>query len=133
MSSREYCPAILTHLSSIGFDLSIIIARWFIPLFSDVKIVSNSNVKNVPFSCLFRLWDYLLSYGFCGLFRIAVGLFRLYETEIMSCEIVTFSDLLNRISNEYLVKESNVQRLFDMMMTLTTVGMCLRCDLDQLG
>ncbi len=60
-----------------------------------------------------------------------MGLFRLYETEIVACEIVTFSDLLNRISNEDLVKESNVQRLFSVLMTLTTVRSYRGCDIDQ--
>lgn len=43
MPCREYCPAVVSHLSSIGFDLSIIVARWFIPLFSDVPIDDSSN------------------------------------------------------------------------------------------
>ncbi|KAK8802265.1 hypothetical protein WA588_005237, partial [Blastocystis sp. NMH] len=107
-----YCPSIPTYLESIGFDLSIVVARWFIPLFADI----------VPFFCLFRLWDYVMTVGFVGLFRIAVGLFALHGPEIMTCEIVSFSDLLNHIGTTFLAQESNVQTLFATMASLAEIN-----------
>ena len=34
---RQTSPRILQHLRDINYELSIVVARWFIPLFSDVS------------------------------------------------------------------------------------------------
>ena len=91
-------------------------------------VVRSRDHQIVPFFCLFRLWDYVMTVGFVGLFRIAVGLFALHGPEIMTCEIVSFSDLLNHIGTTFLAQESNVQTLFATMASLAEVGAEYRCN-----
>lgn len=69
-----------------------------------------------------------MTVGFVGLFRIAVGLFALHGPEIMTCEIVSFSDLLNHIGTTFLAQESNVQTLFATMASLAEVGAEYQCN-----
>ena len=95
---------------------------------SQTWVVRSRDHQIVPFFCLFRLWDYVMTVGFVGLFRIAVGLFALHGPEIMTCEIVSFSDLLNHIGTTFLAQESNVQTLFATMASLAEVGAEHRCN-----
>lgn len=111
---RTICSrsASICRLSSLGGSFR----------FSQMWVAQSCDQQIVPFFCLFRLWDYVMTVGFVGLFRIAVGLFALHGPEIMTCEIVSFSDLLNHIGTTFLAQESNVQTLFATMASLTEVS-----------
>lgn len=105
-------PALRKHFESVGFDLSIFVTRWFIPLFSNT----------MPFPLLFRLWDFLFVVGVSGLFRIAMSLLLLFREHILQCDLVQLSDLIHDMGAEHLRKESEVQKFFSILLSLTEVG-----------
>ena len=106
-------PQIGIHFDKIGFDLSILVTRWFIPLFSN----------NLRFSFLFRFWDYLFCVGISGLFRLSVAILVLYQNDILNRDIIQVSDFIHSVGTAKLRREKDIQSLFDVMLTLTGVEM----------
>ncbi|KAM7455430.1 hypothetical protein BLSTO_03815 [Blastocystis sp. subtype 1] len=105
-------PALRKHFEMVGFDLSIFVTRWFIPLFSNT----------MPFPLLFRLWDFLFVVGVSGLFRIAMSLLLLFREHILQCDLVQLSDLIHDMGAEHLRKESEVQKFFSILLSLTEIN-----------
>lgn len=111
--NRKYLPSVLEHFDQIGFELSILVTRWFIPLFA----------TTVHFSLLFRFWDYLFCVGFSGLFRLAVAMLLLCEKVLLQCDIVELSTMIHQVGTERFRREKDIQALFDIMMSLDEVGL----------
>ena len=105
LSNREIAPELLDHFDNVGFALSILVTKWFIPLFSNT----------IPFSLLFRIWDYVFIKGIPGLFQIAVGLLVYFKTELMQCDLIQISEFLNSIGKKHLVKEREIQSWFSVV------------------
>ena len=40
MTNRIHCPSLLTYFEGIGYDVSIIVSKWFITLFAYVVSVA---------------------------------------------------------------------------------------------
>lgn len=95
----------------MGFELSILITKWFIPLFSN----------SIPFFILFRIWDFIFVEGIPGLFRIVVSLLVYLEKDLLKCDLIQISDFLNSIGKKRLVKEKEVQLWFDVVRDLHDV------------
>lgn len=110
--SSRLAPTLWKHFESVGFDLSIFVTRWFIPLYSNT----------MPFPLLFRLWDFLFVVGISGLFRIAMSLLILFREHILTCDLVQLSDLIHDMGAEHLRKEADVQKFFSILLSLTEVG-----------
>ena len=53
--------------------------------------------------------------GIPGLFQIAVGLLVYFKTELMQCDLIQISELLNSIGKKYLVKEREIQSWFSVV------------------
>ncbi|KAG1770928.1 rab-GTPase-TBC domain-containing protein [Suillus occidentalis] len=75
------CPLVLleylyTHLTALGVDLPAICFSWFLSLFTDC----------LPIETLFRVWDVFLVDGLDVLFRVALGILRSNEQELLECE-----------------------------------------------
>ena len=109
---RKYLPSVLEHFDQIGFELSILVTRWFIPLFS----------TTVHFSLLFRFWDYLCCVGFSGLFRLAVAMLILCEKILLQCDIVELSSMIHHVGTDRFRREKDIQALFDVIVSLDEVG-----------
>lgn len=112
MMSRQFEPELVDHFDACGFELSILVTKWFIPLFSNT----------IPFSILFRIWDFIFIQGIPGLFRIAVSLVVYFKKELMHCDMVQISEFLNYIGRKHLVKEKEVQMWFDIVLQLHQVS-----------
>lgn len=110
-SPSQFAPELRVHFESVGFDLSIFVSRWFIPLFSN----------SLPFTLLFRLWDFLFVVGVSGLFRIAMSLLLLFRGHIVECDLIQLSEFIHDMGHEHLRKESDIQRLFSVLFSLTEV------------
>ena len=102
---------LVEHFDNCGFELSILVTKWFIPLFSNT----------IPFSLLFRIWDFIFIQGISGLFRIAVSLLLYFRKELLDCDLIQISDVLNAIGRKRLVKEKEVQMWFDIVLNLNEV------------
>ena len=67
LTSRITNPAILEHLGNIGYELSIVVARWFIPLFSDVCLFVAFYVVAAAPSCVQLLEFFIFDWPLCSL------------------------------------------------------------------
>ncbi|KAI0064944.1 TBC-domain-containing protein [Artomyces pyxidatus] len=75
---QEYHPKLFHHLNELGIDLPAICFSWFLSLFTDC----------LPVETLFRIWDVLLVDGLDVLFRVALGILRSNEPELLRCESI---------------------------------------------
>ncbi|PPQ84156.1 hypothetical protein CVT25_002022 [Psilocybe cyanescens] len=75
---QEYIPKLHAHLTDLGVDLGAICFSWFLSLFTDC----------LPVETLFRVWDVFLVDGLDVLFRIALGILRNNEGELLRCESI---------------------------------------------
>lgn len=73
---QETMPKLYTHLTALGVDLPAICFSWFLSLFTDC----------LPIETLFRVWDVFLVDGLDVLFRVALGILRSNEQELLECE-----------------------------------------------
>lgn len=73
---QETMPKLYTHLTALGVDLPAICFSWFLSLFTDC----------LPIETLFRVWDVFLVDGLDVLFRVALGIIRSNEQELLECE-----------------------------------------------
>ncbi|WVQ84107.1 hypothetical protein IAT38_006252 [Cryptococcus sp. DSM 104549] len=83
----QILPKIDAHFQELGVDLASITFGWFLSLFTDC----------LPVETLFRVWDVFFVEGHDSIFRVAVAILKLNETEICNCESV--SDLFSFISS----------------------------------
>lgn len=75
---QELTPKLHAHLTDLGVDLAAICFSWFLSLFTDC----------LPVETLFRVWDVFLVDGLDVLFRIALGILRNNEAELLRCESI---------------------------------------------
>ncbi|KAF8149027.1 rab-GTPase-TBC domain-containing protein [Crassisporium funariophilum] len=75
---QELTPKLHAHLTELGVDLAAICFSWFLSLFTDC----------LPVETLFRVWDIFLVDGLDVLFRIALGILRSNEAELLRCESI---------------------------------------------
>ncbi|KIK91821.1 hypothetical protein PAXRUDRAFT_830499 [Paxillus rubicundulus Ve08.2h10] len=75
---QEFLPKLHTHITNLGVDLAAICFSWFLSLFTDC----------LPIETLFRVWDVFLVDGLDVLFRIALGILRSNEQELLQCESI---------------------------------------------
>ncbi|KAF9557102.1 TBC-domain-containing protein [Agrocybe pediades] len=75
---QEYVPKLHAHLTELGVDLAAICFSWFLSLFTDC----------LPVETLFRVWDVFLVDGLDVLFRVALGILRNNEAELLRCESI---------------------------------------------
>ncbi|KAG2145330.1 rab-GTPase-TBC domain-containing protein [Suillus bovinus] len=73
---QETMPRLHTHLTALSVDLPAICFSWFLSLFTDC----------LPIETLFRVWDVFLVDGLDVLFRVALGILRSNEQELLECE-----------------------------------------------
>ncbi|KAG5650789.1 hypothetical protein H0H81_011040, partial [Sphagnurus paluster] len=72
---QEFVPRLHAHLTELGVDLAAICFSWFLSLFTDC----------LPVETLFRVWDVFLVDGLDVLFRVALGILRSNEQELLQC------------------------------------------------
>lgn len=73
---QAYCPKVAKELNRLHVDLLSICSEWFLTWFA----------KSLPISTVLRVWDTLFFEGFKVFFRIAIGIFKRVEQEIMKCQ-----------------------------------------------
>ncbi|GAA5915408.1 TBC domain-containing protein [Sporobolomyces salmoneus] len=69
-------PSISEHLEEQGVELSAISFGWFLSLFTDV----------LPIQTLLRVWDLFFIHGTVLLFRVALSILKLHESELLACD-----------------------------------------------
>ncbi|GAA5978730.1 hypothetical protein JCM5350_002497 [Sporobolomyces pararoseus] len=69
-------PTIAEHLEEQGVELSAISFGWFLSLFTDV----------LPIQTLLRVWDLFFIHGTVLLFRVALSILKLHETDLLACD-----------------------------------------------
>ncbi|KAH9052284.1 TBC-domain-containing protein [Lactarius vividus] len=75
---QDGMPKLAGHLAELGIDLPAICFSWFLSLFTDC----------LPVETLFRVWDVLLLDGLDVLFRIALGILKSHEAELLRCDSI---------------------------------------------
>ena len=97
---QEFTPKLHAHLTDLGVDLAAICFSWFLSLFTDCLPVEVCSLifimPSVSFGLcffflsktLFRVWDVFLVDGLDVLFRIALGILRNNEAELLRCESI---------------------------------------------
>ncbi|POY75796.1 hypothetical protein BMF94_1109 [Rhodotorula taiwanensis] len=69
-------PKLAAHLEDQGVELSAITFGWFLSLFTDC----------LPIQTLLRVWDLFFIHGTIFLFRIALAILKLHETDLLDCD-----------------------------------------------
>ncbi|GAA5859364.1 hypothetical protein JCM8547_002001 [Rhodosporidiobolus lusitaniae] len=69
-------PKIADHLEEHGVELSAITFGWFLSLFTDV----------LPIQTLLRVWDLFFIHGTVLLFRVALAILKLHESDLLACD-----------------------------------------------
>ncbi|ORY35339.1 rab-GTPase-TBC domain-domain-containing protein [Naematelia encephala] len=77
----HFVPRVHAHLVKLGCELASLTFGWWLSLFTDC----------LPVETLFRVWDVFFVEGHDSLFRVALAMLKLNETELCACE--TISDL----------------------------------------
>ncbi|THH10048.1 hypothetical protein EW145_g1603 [Phellinidium pouzarii] len=90
---RELLPNLHAHLMELEVDLPAICFSWFLSLFTDC----------LPVETLFRMWDLFFVDGLDVLFRVAFGILKANEAELLSCQ---------SISSVYIALESLPTRMW---------------------
>ncbi|KAF8274629.1 rab-GTPase-TBC domain-containing protein [Lactarius quietus] len=75
---QEGMPKLAAHLAELTIDLPAICFSWFLSLFTDC----------LPVETLFRVWDVLLLDGLDVLFRVALGILKTHEAELLRCDSI---------------------------------------------
>lgn len=75
-------PKVARHIQEQGVELESFCSEWYITWFA----------KCLPVSTILRVWDTLFFEGFKVLFRVAVGVFKLVEPQILKCP--TFDEVM---------------------------------------
>lgn len=70
---QQKCPKVAHVFKEEGIDLTSICSEWYITWFS----------KSLPGDTILRVWDTLFFEGFKVLFRVALGIFKRAETEVL--------------------------------------------------
>ncbi|KAF8340494.1 rab-GTPase-TBC domain-containing protein [Cantharellus anzutake] len=76
---QELQPKLYTHLQQLGVDLGAICFSWFLSLFTDC----------LPVETLFRVWDVFFVEGMDVLFRVAIAIIRINETQLLACDSIS--------------------------------------------
>lgn len=76
MLLEQRCPKIATQLNKHRVELISICSEWCITWFA----------KCLPIPTMLRVWDALFFEGFKVIFRVAIGIFRRVEAQLISCE-----------------------------------------------
>lgn len=69
------CPKVAQELKRHSIELTAVCSEWFITWFA----------KSLPISTVVRVWDTLFFEGFKVLFRVAIGVFKCVEQEVLKC------------------------------------------------
>jgi len=80
---KRKCPKVANRLQKEGIDLTAICSEWFITWYA----------KSLPAPTVLRVWDALFFEGYKVFFRIAVGIFKRAEADILRCD---FDQLMER-------------------------------------
>lgn len=84
----ELClPHILPLFKQEGVDLNYCAANWFLCLYANIDL---------PYSEVFRLWDYIICEGFGGVIRIAMALLE-YSIPEHEAHILEHDDIAKRV------------------------------------
>lgn len=70
----EHMPRLHEHITELGVDLPAITFAWFLSLYTDC----------LPVETLFRVWDVMFVEGMVILFRVAMAILKLYESELLA-------------------------------------------------
>ena len=70
----EHMPKLHDHMAELGVDLPAITFAWFLSLYTDC----------LPVETLFRVWDVMFVEGMVILFRVAMAVLKLYESELLA-------------------------------------------------
>jgi len=81
---EKKCPKVARRFAAVGVDLTSICSEWFITWYA----------KCMPISTTLRVWDAMFYEGFKVLFRVAVGIFKLVEADILKC--TNFEDVMEQ-------------------------------------
>lgn len=89
-------PSISEHLEEQGVELSAISFGWFLSLFTDVLPIqvrpcslsplSTETDPTVARQTLLRVWDLFFIHGTVLLFRVALSILKLHESELLACD-----------------------------------------------
>lgn len=78
------CPKVATVFQRQNVELTSICSEWYITWFA----------KSLPVQTVLRIWDVLFFEGFKVLFRVALGVFKRVEADVLQC--AGFDDIMER-------------------------------------
>lgn len=105
---RMYCADVAECFDEMGYDISIVVTKWFLCLFS----------YNLPLGFVFRIWDYIFQTRWVGVMRVSVAILLYFREQILGCDIVEFSLLLKDIRENSFRLAREQRDLFDIMISL---------------
>ncbi|KAK8833572.1 hypothetical protein WA577_001506, partial [Blastocystis sp. JDR] len=106
-----HCPSLLTYFETIGYDVSIIVSKWFITLFA----------YTLPFPLLFRLWGYIFREKWTAIMRITIALLLFFEKDMLTKDIVELSAMMKDVRTEWLQSVQEQKQLFSLIIGLDDV------------
>ena len=73
---KEYVPRVQRHLHDLQIQHDLFLVDWILTIYS----------RALPLDVACRVWDVFLLEGDCVLFRVALGLFRMYQTALVKMD-----------------------------------------------
>lgn len=81
---EKKCPKVARVFAATNADVTSMCSEWFITWFA----------KSMPTPTTLRVWDTLFFEGYKVLFRVAVGILKMVEPEILKCDC--FEDIMEQ-------------------------------------
>ncbi|KAK8789798.1 hypothetical protein WA158_006578 [Blastocystis sp. Blastoise] len=108
---KVYIPDLYVHFQEIGFDVSILITKWFLTLFA----------YTLPFSLLFKVWSFIFKHKWCAIFRVSISLLLYIKRAIFSMDLVDTSKYLQTIKSNLFRDKRSIRDLLLIAAKLNTI------------
>lgn len=101
----KHLPTLYSHFQALGVSPEHYLLDWFFTAFS----------RSLPLPILTRVWDCFFLDGEVFLFRVALAVLKLHETELLGCTLEQIVPLLRRLPEDV----SDVGALFAALEQIT--------------
>ena len=93
-------PQLCLHMKSLAMPDSMWITKWILTVF----------LYSLPANKVVRIWDYIISEELFSVLKVAVGLLKMYEKELLKSDIMGVNDLFRFLQTEKAIRDPKVNQ-----------------------